>query len=318
MPGTGEEKMIVSGTEFAANSSLMYSKIKVNEVGGKSVGVMNKDTMKSLYLSTPLMLTWGVNKNFDEKTGKTTYDMSLQFPRDDYQSDSTNKFLKNMKELENQIKQDALVNCKDWFNKTKMSDEVVDALWTPMLKYPKNKDGNEEFDYTRPPTLRIKINYWDGVFKCELYDMEQKKIFPNETGVMPTELIAKATNVATVVQCGGLWFSNGKFGVTWRLVQAVVKPKQSLMGKCHIVLTGEDKAIMSRADDDDDEDGDADDDVAKISEAVKKTTVNDSDESGDDDDDSVQQVTTPEPTPPPPEPPKKKPVVRRKKAAETD
>lgn len=311
MSGATEQKMIVSGTEFEPETSLMYSRIKVNELGGKSVGVMNKETMKGLYLSTPLMLTWGVNKNTDEKTGKTTYDMALQFPRDDYQSDATSNFLKNMKDFENKIKADALANSKDWFNKTKMSDEVIDALWTPMLKYPKNKDnGNEEFDYTRPPTLRVKINYWDGIFKCELYDMEQKLIFPNDLGFMPSDLIAKATNVATVIQCGGLWFSNGKFGVTWRLVQAVVKPKQTLTGKCHIVLTGEDKEIMSRSNEV--EDG-SNSDTDNLADAVKATTVEDS----EDDDDDNDVVVTPEPQPQLSEPPKKKPVVRRKKVAES-
>jgi hypothetical protein len=37
--------------------------------------------------------------------------------------------------------------------------------------------------------------------------------------------------------CGGLWFANGKFGVTWKLYQGVVKPAQSLpKGQCHIKL----------------------------------------------------------------------------------
>ena len=47
-----------------------------------------------------------------------------------------------------------------------------------------------------------------------------------------------------MIQCGGIWFANGKFGVTWKLVQAVVKPKETLKGKCHIVLSAEDKKIL--------------------------------------------------------------------------
>jgi outer membrane biosynthesis protein TonB len=35
-----------------------------------------------------------------------------------------------------------------------------------------------------------------------------------------------------LIQCGGLWFANGKFGVTWRLVQCIVqKPKASILGQ---------------------------------------------------------------------------------------
>ena len=35
--------------------------------------------------------------------------------------------------------------------------------------------------------------------------------------------------------CGGIWFANGKFGVTWKLIQAMVqKPRAQLSGKCFL------------------------------------------------------------------------------------
>merc|ERR1712054_182369 len=110
--------------------------------------------------------------------------MALQFPKQEYSNEKTEAFLTNLKDFESKIKDDAIKNSKDWFNKAKMSSEVVDAVWTPMLKYPKDPT-TKEFDFDRPPTLRIKLNTWDGVFKCELYDMEQVQIFPNETGQLP-------------------------------------------------------------------------------------------------------------------------------------
>ena len=58
----------------------------------------------------------------------------------------------------------------------------------------------------------------------------------DDNNLFPIDLISKGTNVATVIQCGGLWFASGKFGVTWRLLQAVVKPRESLTGKCLITL----------------------------------------------------------------------------------
>ena len=36
-----------------------------------------------------------------------------------------------------------------------------------------------------------------------------------------------------VIQFGGIWFVNGKFSASWKLVQAIVeKPKASLQGQC--------------------------------------------------------------------------------------
>ena len=261
---------IINAVDFDAENSFNYTKIKVNDKGGKSIGIINKETLKGFYLSTPLMLTWGVNENVDEKTGNKTYDMALQFPKSEYDTEQLEKFLNNMKEFEKKLKTDAQNNSKDWFNKTKMSEEVIDALWTPMLKYPKDKLTGE-FDYSRPPTLRIKLNMWENEFKCELYDMEQNKLFPNNDGLMPYELIAKASNVATVIQCGGLWFASGKFGVTWRLIQAVVKPKESLMGKCLIQLSNEEKETLKNSN----IDNESDDNLEMLSSTLttKKNSV---------------------------------------------
>ena len=237
-----------------------YGKTRVNKSGGKNVPLRNSANKKTLYLSTPLMLTWGVNENDFNGDGKFNYDMSLQFPReqDNNFNDATSGFLAGLKELEAQIKADAITNSKDWFNKSKMSAEVVDALWSPMLKYPKNQ-ATGEADTTRSPTLRIKLPYWDEQFTCELYDTSGEQVFPNESSDdSPKDLVQKGQNVALVIECGGIWFANGKFGVTWRLLQAVLQPKAGLRGKCHIALDGATKKrLVEEAEElDDGEDGD--------------------------------------------------------------
>ena len=82
-----------------------------------------------------------------------------------------------MQNLETKIKEDAIVNSKDWLNKVKLVPEAVDAVWTPMLKYPKNKE-TEEPDYSRAPTLKVKLNYWEDEFKLELYNEDKELVFP--------------------------------------------------------------------------------------------------------------------------------------------
>lgn len=247
---------IVMSNDFNASTDFVYTKAKLNERGGKSIGILNKSNKKALYLQTPLMLTWGVNEYVDDNTQKKSYDLALQFPNDEYNNPECDAFLKNMQELEMRIKNDAITNCKEWLNKPKMSPDAVDALWSSMLKYPKDK-ATEEPDKTRAPSLKIKIPYWEGVFKnVEIYSENRALLFPNDDTVPINELIGKASNVATIIQCGGIWVANGKFGVTWKLFQAVVKPKTSLSGKCHIVLSDKDKEKLTsaiQADDDDDD-----------------------------------------------------------------
>lgn len=242
---------IVSGATFNASTDYVYTKPKLNANNGKMIGILNKQNMKSLYLSTPLMLTWGVNEYTDDKTGKKTFDMALQFPNQEYNNPECAAFLKNMQELEKRIKDDAIINCKEWLNKPKMVAEAVEALWTPMLKYPRDK-ATEEPDHTRAPSLKVKIPYWDEVFKnVELYNEASVQVFPNDDNNSIGDFIVKGTNVATLIQCGGIWVANGKFGVTWKLFQAVVKPRTTLSGKCHIVLTEKDKEKLTLPLDDD-------------------------------------------------------------------
>ena len=292
---------IIDATTFNGSEDYIYAKPKINPSGGKNIGILNTSGKKGLYLSTPLMLTWGISEYTDEKTGRKTYDMSLQFPKEEYNNENVEKFLENIKAFEAQLKADAITNCKEWMNKPKMSAEVIDALWTPMLKYPKDQSG-EGFDYNRPPTLRVKIPVWDDEWKIELYDLNQQLVFPNESGHSPMGIVGKGVNVATVIQCGGIWFANGKFGVTWKLVQAVVKPRESMKGKCLISLSSNDKSVMEN---------DVD---------MKPTVVDSSDD--EEEDEPMAQTPVKEEvkeaialTPQPPDAPKKK-VVRRKKAAE--
>lgn len=231
---------IVNGFEFD-NSKWKYTKVNVNKVGGKSVGISNSNTNKVLMVTSPLMMTWGVNANDYDNTGTPKYDMSLQFPRenDPNHSDHTTSFLNGLEAMETKIKEDAVTNAKDWFNKSKMSAEVVEALWSPMLKYSKNPDTGEP-DKTKAPRLVVKLPYYSDKDKYdfEFYNTQKEKIFPlehEETNI--TELVQSKMNVSLVIKCGGLWFANGKFGVTWRLEQGVVQPKASIRGTCQINLT---------------------------------------------------------------------------------
>lgn len=236
-------EMVIPGASFNPLTDMKYTKPKVNSLGGRSVGIVNAKTSTVLNLSSPLMLTWGVNDFTDDKTGKVSYDLALQFPNEGFETPATKKFITNMAAFEKKIKEDAIANSKEWFSKPKMTADAIDALWTPVLKYPKNKDTLEA-DMTRAPTLKVKLPFWDNTWKeLELYDTDMQPIFPDpmNPALSPKDLIAKGSHIAVSIQCGGIWFANGKFGVTWKLFQAIVKPKMSLKGKCHIKLDDEEK-----------------------------------------------------------------------------
>lgn len=227
---------IIDGTLFNA-SQIRYTAAKVNPSGGKSVGILSTATNGALKIQTPMMMNWGAS----DYEGNQKFELCIQFPTEEYENEDARAFRQNMIDLENKIKADALVNSKAWFGKQHSSLEVLEALWTPILKYPKDK-ATGDFDRSKAPSIRAKVGYYDGVWKTEIYDQELKRLFPSQEHSSPIDLIRKGTRIITIIQCGGLWFVGGKFGVTWKLVQAVVPCEQSAVQGCLIKMKPEQKS----------------------------------------------------------------------------
>lgn len=236
---------ITTPSDFIPSENMLYTKPKINSVGGKSIGIINSSTKRSLLVSTPMMLNWGVNV-FENANGANSYSISLQFPRDEFASEATNEFLDMLKSMEEKILSDAVTNSKDWFGKAQ-SREVIEAFWNPILKYPKDPDTKEP-DMSRSPTLKVKLPMWDGDYKFELFDPQNNLLIPSEEGRTPDAVIQKASNIACVLQCGGIWMANGNFGVSWKLFQGVYKENVQLevgKGVCHVPLSQEDSSKMN-------------------------------------------------------------------------
>jgi len=237
---------------------LMYSSPKSNDKGGKSVTVLNRAFKKGLMISTPLMLTWGASDYVDPE-GKSNgkYEMSLQFPQKEYIDDDCQSFLNFCKGLESKIKEDALANSKEWFGKVHRSAEIIDELFTPMLKYPRVK-GTSEPDFNKSPTLRVKLPQWQGAWKTVIYDEEENQLFPDKTNplVTPLDFLKKGATVACLLRCGGIWFTNGKFTVTWQLSEVIVKKPEVAAAGPRLKLKSSDKeklkSVPAPANDDDD------------------------------------------------------------------
>ena len=236
---------IIDGTNIDL-SVLSYSSIKAHASGGKVVNLYNRHFRESLTLSTPLMLTWGAQEGKDtagNPTGKWT--LALQFPSSDYTTPEQEAFLSSMRQLETRIKADAMTYSREWFGKVITSSEVMDEKFNVMLRHPKVKNSVEP-DLSKPPTLTVKIPCWNGVWKPEIYDEDGEPLFVSgkvNTHSNPLEYLRPKTHVMCLIQCGGLWFVNGKVSITWNLKQAVVqKPKQTIEeGHCFIRMRATDR-----------------------------------------------------------------------------
>jgi len=324
---------IIDGTNIDT-SVFSYSAPKAHASGGKVVNLYNKNVRESLTIATPLILTWGAQEGQEQGTKKPTgkFTMALQFPSRDYTNPDLENFLSSMRALENKVKADAMTYSKEWFGKTITSPDVIEEKFNVMLKHPKKEKGSVEVDENRPPTLTVKIPQWSGVWKPEIYDEDGEPLFVSgkvNSHLSPLEYLKPKTHVICLIQCGGLWFVNGKISITWNLKQAVVqKPKPSMEGTCFLKPKETDKQRLKELpppEDDVDPDGpisvsisavvdDSDDDEPKtyIPPPVAPVVVSTPDPVP-----VVVSAPTPDPAPTPAEEPKKKKIVSKKKTDTT-
>lgn len=253
---------------------------KVNEKGGKSIMLISKQTSRAIHLNTPLLMTWGIADFCDEQGNSDgKFKMSLNFPNPEYKTKDSDEFLKKMTEFQEQILDDAVENSEAWWGE-KMSKELVKHTFFPMLKYPKDKN-TKKTDYTRAPSMNVKVPFYGDKWDVELYDTNYNQIFPCENSELtPVDFVPKMSKVASTIQCTGIWIGGKGWGLTWKLIQSVVKPKESenIRGKCQIKLSEDDKHTIENQEVEL-EDPDVDDIPAPI--VAKKpidTTVEDSDD----------------------------------------
>lgn len=219
---------VTQSTDFNTNN-INFSQIKVMESGAKQA-YLNYDgralTMQTASMSVP----YGMNV-FD-KTGPVKYSVDLSFRgyEDPSPKNKIRNFYNAMTQLDEFMVQQGVKNCQAWF-KSKLTEDVVRAFYTPIVRVSKDANGNPK---PYPPTLKVSLRKKNGTdrFEVDAFDAD-KQPYKTEDGA-PTpleELLVKGAQMTVLIQCTGLWFAGSKFGLSWKAVQIRVdKLPDSLRG----------------------------------------------------------------------------------------
>ena len=210
-------------------SNLTFSDIKSLDNGGKIVNISYKG--QRLYMQLPaLVANYGLSVWPAEKTGgfdKMHLDLSMK----GYDSDSTpsvKAFFNNMQAFDEKMIDMALQNCKNWLRKTTTSRDVIQAVYTPLVKYSKDKDTGE-ISTKYPPSVRLQIpRNKAGNIDVEIYDSMRNRVDFDSINF-------KRATVTAIVQVSSAWIISGKFGVTMKVHQMKVnQDSQTLQGYAFI------------------------------------------------------------------------------------
>ena len=256
-------------------SLLSFSEPRLLDNNSKSVNInLNR---KPLVLETPkVVLPFGINE-WDNATpkgakpsdkpaenkvgGSISYDMSIDL---DETKPKVKEFANKLKAMDELILQAALENSLLWFGKKYTSLEIIRELYYGNVRLPIDKKTglvNPKFS----AKLNVKLPYknlenGDVKFGFETYSFDKP---PKELVFAEIKSQMRGGEGRFLLRCSGVWIAAGKFGVTWRLAQAQVKPVMSqIKGFAFRALPAEEIESETESDDESD-DGMANSDAAQ-------------------------------------------------------
>lgn len=171
----------------------------------------------SLVLQTPSLRTpFGLNV-FDGDNG-AKYSFNLRIRGGD-----TNPKVKAFEGVLNTLDKfmvtHAMKNSKTWFGKA-LSEDAVNMIYVPCVKV-STKTDKEGNSYAPTMKINIKRKKDDSDFDCLFYGAESKSD-PSAAPIRDTpveDLIRKGAEMTCLIECTGVWFAGGKFGLGWKAKQ---------------------------------------------------------------------------------------------------
>lgn len=254
---------IVLPGDFDA-SKITYSEPRVLDNGGKVIYISyNK---KKLIMQTPEMVApFGLSKWNNEGTGVDKYSLDLSF-KDKASRPVLSKFFDGLKDMDTKLVADGFANCQTWLKKPFKSLDVVEALYTPIIKHAKDKSGEVTDKY--PPTFKMTIPFNGTNFTCDVYDADR-----NAVDLLSLE--TKGAKVSAIVQCVGIWVAGTKFGCSWKVLQMKVSPPARIKGYAFKEI---DEKVEKDIDEDEDDHEDDAEVVAEVEEGEEEVEVEESDD----------------------------------------
>lgn len=207
---------IITPENFNA-AQLSVSPIKVTEkTGAKSAYLKYGNGNAKVILQTAIEMRspYGLNKyDVGEKASNPDFSIDVSFDGYDVPG-PVQDYYNVIKAIDNYVKTEGYKNRKLWF-KADHIKEIVDAFYNDSIKVAKDKDGNLK---PYAPTQKLKLNMGGALDRrTKLYDVDGKLLSE------PIEkLLLKGVTLTAIIECGGVWFAGGKFGVTWRATQIIV------------------------------------------------------------------------------------------------
>jgi hypothetical protein len=148
---------------------------------------------------------------------------------------------------------EATKNSKLWF-KQELKREVVEAFYTPSVKFGRDKEGNPT---PYPPNVKVQLRKKRNANDTAAADSDLSNSFDVDVfdasaatdanarpikGVPMGDLLVRRVEVTCLIECTGVWFAGGKFGLSWKASQIRVdKAPSGLVGRGYAFVQDEEE-----------------------------------------------------------------------------
>ena len=229
---------VVSPSAFKV-SNITFSPVKTLESGGKQA-YLNYNGQPLLMQVGPLETPFGLSVFDKQGPPKYSVDLKLRGYDDPTNNPKTAVIFNAFNALDEFMLDQGVKNSAAWFKGAK-SREVLTELYTRNVRFSVDAEGNRK---PYPPTLKVQLRKRDEKFEAEVYD-DKKRLL---TDVPLEHVIVKGSVLTTLIQCTGVWFAGGKYGLSWKAVQIRAdKVPARLNGPAFVDEDGEQDAAVVQA-----------------------------------------------------------------------
>lgn len=228
-------KHFILQTKRVNLDNMRFSDVKKNSHGGNMIYIKyhndeNNREERFTFQTPKMACPFGLSESKPNEGEAPKYSLELSFGNP---SRAMQRYHKIVGDFDEKMKNVSIENCKAWFKRTKMSMDIANENYTNHLRRYKDPETGE-FTGKYADTVRFKLPQTDsGAFRTEFYDEEGMRI----EIASPEDLkkyVTKGCKVIAIVQCSSVWFVNGKYGVSWSVVQAQLFPSGGFGGACAI------------------------------------------------------------------------------------
>lgn len=248
--------------DFNPDTVRESSNVRHLDTGGKMVWLSHTGSQPDassgpIILQTSQMRSPNGIRGWENDGAPTKYSMELVL-------DPAETEYKKLLEFDQKILDIACNTKNKWIKKA--SKEVLDALYNPTVRVPRDKETDEVTDKW-PITFKLTIPQRDGAFACELWDNKRKML---DVAEFIKSGSGRNCLVTVIAQCTGIWVAGGKFGTTWKAQQILVHSSSNSSLQSFAFIGGSGMVDASADDHDGENDDDAFADKAASAETSKR------------------------------------------------